>query len=450
MLAVSIIITVYNGAEYLKECLDSILAQTLQSREIICVDDASTDSTPQILETYEDKITIITNTENCMAGESRNRGFQKAVGEYVIFLDADDVYEPDMLQKAYEKAKSVKADICIFREDLFSDSIEKRTNYAYAESVMQDLGERDFFSPKELAGTLFSLWNGWAWDKLFRREFIVEAGLRFQKLRSTNDGFFVHAAMASAEKISLLNEVLVHHRTGNGNSVSNTRDRAWESCLIYLRELRQNLLLKGLFSVYEKSYLNWTLDFLYWNYQTLQDRSRKALADAIRQFYTEELIIRKYDRRDFYNEFFRWTAERFIRKEESMIPITEEERFRKTYRLNKRKIEALQKYLAERGWKSVLWGAGIRGRAFAEIYGPSWSDLLGIYDMDRSKQGKELAGGLMVLAPDALREEKATCILTLNSAHVLSVLKIVGKENKVLFDMNTYLNFPDEIEDCMI
>lgn len=49
MPAVSIIITVYNGAEYLKECLDSILAQTLQSREIICVDDASTDSTPQIL-----------------------------------------------------------------------------------------------------------------------------------------------------------------------------------------------------------------------------------------------------------------------------------------------------------------------------------------------------------------------------------------------------------------
>lgn len=133
-----------------------------------------------------------------------------------------------------------------------------------------------------------------------------------------------------------------------------------------------------------------------------------------------------------------------------MIPITEEERFRKTYRLNKRKIEALQKYLAERGWKSVLWGAGIRGRAFAEIYGSSWSDLLGIYDMDRSKQGKELAGGLMVLAPDALREEKATCILTLNSAHVLSVLKIVGKEKKVLFDMNTYLNSPDGIEDCMI
>ena len=73
--AVSVIISVYNGEKYLKECLESVMAQTLQSIEIICVDDASTDSTPQILKAYQDRVQIITNEKNYMAGESRNRGF---------------------------------------------------------------------------------------------------------------------------------------------------------------------------------------------------------------------------------------------------------------------------------------------------------------------------------------------------------------------------------------
>lgn len=450
MLVVSIIITVYNGAEYLQECLDSIFAQTLKNIEIICVDDASTDNTPQILKAYENKMTIITNTENCMAGESRNRGFQKATGEYVIFLDADDVYEPDMLQKAYDKATSCGADICIFKEDLFSGSIESRTDYAYAESVMKELGRRDFFSPKELADTLFGLWNGWAWDKLFRREFILETGLKFQRLRSSEDGFFVHAALASAARISLLNEVLVHHRMGNRNSVSNTRDQAWESCLLYLKELRRYLLQKELFLCYERSYLNWSLDFLYWNYQTLNDVNREKLADAMRQFFTSELVVQKYGQKDFYNEFYRWFADCIIRKEEGKIPLAETGRFQKTYQLNRLKIENLKKYISMHKWKVALWGAGIRGRAFAGIYGEDWSDLQCVYDIDSSKHGQELGHGIVIKEFYAQNAESVDCILVLNAVHMLSILKALCGRKIVLFDMDAYLNMPNEIDDCIM
>lgn len=450
MPTVSVIITVYNGAGYLTECLESIFAQTLKNIEIICVDDASTDNTPQILNKYRDKITAITNEENCMAGESRNRGFRKAAGEYVIFLDADDVFESDMLEKAYAKAKSCESDICIFREDLFSDNIEKRSGYAYAEPLMKELESRDFFSPKELPDMLFSLWNGWAWDKLFRREFVVETGLKFQKLQSTNDGFFVHAAIASAARISLLGEVLVHHRTGNRSSVSNTRDKAWESCLVYLKELRQYLLRKGLFAVFERSYLNWALEFLYWNYQTLNETNREKLANAIRQFFVHDLAVWEYGREAFYNEFFRWFADRIMEKEESEIPVSEMERFRKTYQLNGTKIKTLQEYIAEHHWKAALWGAGIRGKAFAEVYGESWCSLQCVYDMDRSKQGKVLCNGLIIREFDARQAEKADCILVLNSAHSASVLEKSDGKKVVLLDLNTYLNLPGEIEDCII
>lgn len=443
---VSVVVTVYNGEKYLVECLDSILSQSLNNIEIICVDDASTDDTAKILSEYQDKITIITNEVNCMAGESRNKGLQSARGEYVIFLDADDIYEPYMLEKAYNKAKASEADICIFKEDLFTDSLEKCSGYAYSECLMKELGECDFFSPSELTDAIFSLWNGWAWDKLFRRDFILQTGLKFQNLQSSNDAYFVHAAMASARKISLLNEVLVHHRIGNSTSISNTRDNAWESCLLYLKELKLYLSRNGLVDTYKKSYVNWSLDFLYWNYQTLNDANRVKLATAIKDFLINDLNIQKYNIETFYNKFYKWFADCIVDSKTDIIPITEIERFKKTYQLNSDKIEILRKYILSHGFSVALWGAGIRGQAFADIYGEEWTELKIAYDMDKAKHGTGLCHGLTIKGFDISQDEKADFILVLNSAHLLSVAKLLNGEKIALFDMDSYIKLSNEVD----
>lgn len=442
---VSVIVTVYNGERYLVECLDSILSQSLNNIEIICVDDASTDATAGILSEYQDKITIITNEVNCMAGESRNKGLQAARGEYVIFLDADDIYEPDMLEKAYNKAEASKADICIFKEDLFTDNVEARWGYAYAECMLKEFGELEFFSPTELADVIFSLWNGWAWDKLFRRDFILGTGLEFQKLQSSNDAFFVHSAMASARKISLLNEVLVHHRIGNCKSISNTRDNAWESCLLYLKELKLYLSRNGLFDAYKNSYVNWGLDFLYWNYQTLNDANRVKLAAAIKDYLINDLNILKYNEETFYNKFSEWFADCIINGKADIIPITDMDKFKKTYQLNSDKIGNLRKYILSHGFSAALWGAGIRGQAFADIYGEEWTELNIVYDMDKTKHGTGLCHGLTVKGFNIGQNEKADIILVLNSAHLLSVAKLLDGEKVVLFDMDSYIKLSNEV-----
>jgi len=448
-LTVSVVITVYNGEKYLAQCLESVLAQTLKCIEIICVDDASTDATPRILDQYKDRITVLTNLQNCMAGESRNKGFGHSRGEYVIFLDADDVFEPDMLEKAYQKAQYGMADICIFKEDLFTDSNEKCSSYPYVEKLMQALGERDFFSPLELREMLFNLWNGWAWDKLFRREFIMGIGLQFQNLRSSNDGLFVHGCMASAQRIALLNEVMVHHRFGNQDSLSHTRDCGWESCLSYLEGLRQYLEENALFRTYERSYVNWTAEFLYWNYRTLSDRNRKSLADRMRQFFIDGFEWTQYDRLFCYNAFSRWFVNQIIAGDLDKIPVMEETYFEKTYQINASKMEALYRYLDNQGWNIAIWGAGIRGRAFARVYGKRWSRLQKVYDMDKEKKCQELSYGLVVDEFEG-HCSKTECILILNAAHVWSVREILKGQNVVLFDMNTYLTLPFEIEDCLL
>ena len=91
---VSVILPVYNVEKYLKECLDSILNQTLQEIEVICVDDGSTDRSLEILREYEkkDKRVIVLTQENKGAGAARNKGLAIAKGEYLSFLDSDDFF----------------------------------------------------------------------------------------------------------------------------------------------------------------------------------------------------------------------------------------------------------------------------------------------------------------------------------------------------------------------
>ncbi len=106
---VSVIVPVYNTEQYLKECLDSLVRQTLQEIQIVIVDDGSTDSCPQIIAEYEEKypqkITAI-RKENGGQGKARNLAFGYCQGEYIGFLDSDDYAKLDMFERMYEKAKA--------------------------------------------------------------------------------------------------------------------------------------------------------------------------------------------------------------------------------------------------------------------------------------------------------------------------------------------------------
>jgi len=110
---VSIVLTVYNAESYIEGCLDMITGQTLRNIQIICVDDGSTDNSSQIIEQYaqkDDRIVLI-REKNAGAGAARNRGMQEATGKYILFLDCDDFYEPEMVEKAFRRAEEEQAEL---------------------------------------------------------------------------------------------------------------------------------------------------------------------------------------------------------------------------------------------------------------------------------------------------------------------------------------------------
>lgn len=116
MAKVSIIIPVYNTENYLKKCLDSVVNQTLEDIEIICINDGSTDRSLGILNDYAQKYSkiIVINQENKGVSEARNEGIEKASGEYIMFLDSDDYFQPQACETAYNSVNSSDYDLGIF------------------------------------------------------------------------------------------------------------------------------------------------------------------------------------------------------------------------------------------------------------------------------------------------------------------------------------------------
>lgn len=164
---VSVIIPVYNVEKYLRECLDSVVNQTLQDIEIICVDDGSTDSSLKILEEYAQKdtrINIHSLCKSCSALIARKKGVLAANGEYILFLDADDYLELNACEELYNKIKEEKVEILHFNSriencaNISQDRIDM--NIALLRPLTMHLLNKDIFDQCfQYRNYGFTLWN---------------------------------------------------------------------------------------------------------------------------------------------------------------------------------------------------------------------------------------------------------------------------------------------------
>lgn len=281
---VSVIIPVYNAGHYLRQCLDSLLRQSFKEIEIICIDDGSSDDSHLILQQIaltDDRIIVISQ-ENAGAGIARNRGLELASGDYVSFLDADDWFHPDMLKLAYQRAISTDADIAIFQATQFDESTGKSTPITWGFKT-EWIPRQEPFSYAHAPKHFFQCFMGWAWDKLFKRSFLLEHNLCFPPLHNSEDMAFVFSALALAAKISTVRQPLLTQRTGNSDSLSNSRTQNslcfYESLLL----LKQALLDADIFLPLRNSFANWAQEYTRWNLLTLATEDKKNACQFLRK-----------------------------------------------------------------------------------------------------------------------------------------------------------------------
>ena len=300
---VSVIVPVYNVKDYLVQCMDSIVNQTLKDIEIICVDDESTDGSYDILQDYaqrDDRIKVI-KQKNGGAGAARNNGMQYAAGEYLSILDSDDFYELDMLEKAYNKVKETESDIIVFACDHYDTARQSYypNNYSIRKKLLPD---KSPFAGTDVPQDIFMLFVGWSWDKLFKTSFVKENNLYFQEQRTTNDMLFVYSAVAKAGSIVTMDEILVHHRQAPG-TLSVTREKSWHCFYDALVALRSQLKEWGLYERFQQDYINYCVNFSLWHLNTLKEPTHTLLYNKLRDEWFDDLGVTAFPESYFYNNY---------------------------------------------------------------------------------------------------------------------------------------------------
>lgn len=277
---ISVVLTVYNMRECLEKCLESLAAQTFRAFELVVVDDGSTDGSADIARCLEGSFErfVMVSQRNAGPAAARNAGMAAASGEYILMLDSDDVFDRDLVRKMRDRAYSTQADVVVCRSDEFNHitGIWHTSQWTIRQNL---LPASDVFSAREVGGALFRCFAGWPWDKLFRASFIKERALRFPDLRNSEDLCFVYAALASAERIAVVDEVLIHHRTNRSGSVSLSQPSNpldFYRAIVILKKQ-----LEGHAGKYEfcsltldqedvrAGFLNWAMDFALWNIECL-------------------------------------------------------------------------------------------------------------------------------------------------------------------------------------
>lgn len=209
---VSIIIPVYNVQEYLPKCLDSVIKQTIKNKEIIVINDGSTDNCYEILTEYKMKFPemIIINQKNSGISETRNAGLSAATGEYIAFVDSDDFIELDMFEKMYTAAKRENADVVICDYILYKEITDKQNSDEYIIEGIDKEGPIDKVGA--LRKFLLNDIKAYAWNKLHKRELFTSNKIMFPNFKVCEDTPVSFLLLACSKKIFLMSEPLYYYR----------------------------------------------------------------------------------------------------------------------------------------------------------------------------------------------------------------------------------------------
>lgn len=258
MVKISVIMPVYNSSDFLSMSLDSVLNQTIDDIEIICVNDGSTDNSANILKKYSefDFIKII-NQENLGSGEARNKGMSFATGEYIAFLDSDDVFlDVNALSQMYGLAIKTNADMVAANLKRIKKNGTIEENYDYENTLFTYFYEKSLISPQEYG-------IPWAFYKnIYKRSFLNENDIKFPNLSRGQDPIFLAKVLTKIKRIHALPIDLYGYNHSASGGV-NVKVNNYEKKFDYLKhfvdtfEILQNKGFNESLSLYKKEFIDY-------------------------------------------------------------------------------------------------------------------------------------------------------------------------------------------------
>ena len=258
MSTISIIIPVYNAERYLRQCIESVIAQTFEDWEMILVNDGSNDGSLAICQEYaekDDRIRVI-DKPNGGPSTARNRGLEETKGEFVYFMDADDWIEKNFLEVFFNGNDNNKSPRATEHCDIiFQGFVRELVDGRVEKSFAMD-ADTSMMRKEEIICRLYKEHvYGWSWCKLFRREIIEKYHIRFDEtLRLWEDELFTSQFMKYAEKIRTVNSHPYHYIC-HEESVMQTNNKRYEKVFL---SARMNEALMPIANEELKNYINET------------------------------------------------------------------------------------------------------------------------------------------------------------------------------------------------
>lgn len=405
---ISIVMPLYNAATFLKFAIHCALSQTYKNLELLCVDDASSDETADIVSRFmrnDARVRYIKNEERKGAAYSRNVGLMQAKGEYIFFWDGDDYFDSELCERALNKAIEAQADVVLYDcRHIDSEDIGNRIScfhdryyierYCDGNYVLSDMNSIEWLGQIPIA----------PWNKIYKKDFLIRENIFFQSLPSSNDVFFSEMAMVLAGRITNLytGRYMLQVRDHNsGSRISASREP--KHAFLAYEKIARELSARGLM----ERYFEWFFIRFFRNISSQIVRLKeKKKTEVFFLFLREEGIPKLISE---YENYYDRCSDYIKRMLNSFLG--QRQVFEDYY-----SIYGIDVYFEKRSdefkeactkWKKsgkniALWGLGKRGRFTAQKSHGIGIDYDVLIDKNKDVQGTMLYGTAIVAPADGL------------------------------------------------
>lgn len=286
---VSVIVPVYNTEKYLRDCLESLVNQTIDEIEIIVINDGSTDNSLQVIKSYKERYNniILIDKKNEGQGKARNIALDICMGEYISFVDSDDYIDVHMLEDMYSKAKEWDLDIVV-------------CNYTivHADGKVVDSGimlnNSEILNEKEVVEKFLTtnIIGGFSWNKIFKRKLFANHNIRYPEKMKYEDMPMVLECIINSNRIGFLNNnyyYYIQHDNSTTNVANVKYDWDYLRSIFMIKSLLAKYRLEKLFSQELTYYIVDSLIGRYNKIFLLKGVNKKIKDD------TEKLIIKSFN-----------------------------------------------------------------------------------------------------------------------------------------------------------
>lgn len=383
MIKISVIVPVYNAEKYLVQCLDSILEQTLEEIEVICVDDGSTDGSGKILDQYaeQDKRIKVLHRENFGYGAAMNAGLDAASGEYVGIVESDDCILPEMYRTLYAEAVSenldlVKSDAFFWYENIgYRRNIHKAHLNPYYDRTLGDVDRNVFFN------FYMNIWTG-----IYKREFLTDKKIRFHESpgASYQDNGFWLQTLLYCRNAKWVSQAFYLYRQDNESSSVKSKDKVYAMTREY--EYIEDLLLKRKDYHYLPYCYYYRLLRQRGNFRRIADVYKREFCEQIRRDYAKyKGSIKGFDGLDVWFHKVVLEPEEFC---DNVIKIRKDISSR-----------------LERAMTLIIYGTGHNGdRIFRGLVNGGYYDAISCFAISKDPGEEGIAGKQIVKIDDAVKK----------------------------------------------